>query len=257
MRDRLRVVVADDERPARSLLLSMLRRFDDVHIVGEAMDGAAAVELIEREKPDLALLDLQMPEVDGIGVVRLLKRASMPMIAFVTAYDEYAVRAFEMNAVDYLLKPVDAARLRETVSRAIDRLDRDDALATFAKNIHSAASAFEGSTPLRRIPVRRKNEIVLLDVGEVASVIADGELLHLTTVRGVKHTIAYRLKDLEARLDREEFIRLSRGTLANISAITKAVPMPGGTFVLSLSNGQELQSSRFHSRLLRERLLRL
>jgi two-component system LytT family response regulator len=257
MRDRLRVVVADDERPARSLLLSMLRRFDDVEIVGEATDGAAAVELIEREKPDLALLDLQMPEVDGIGVVRLLKRASMPMIAFVTAYDEYAVRAFELNAVDYLLKPVDAARLRETVSRSIDRLDRADARATSAKNIRSAVSAFEASTPLRRIPVRRKNEIVLVNVTEVASVIADGELLHLTTIRGAKHTIAYRLKDLEARLDREEFIRLSRGTLANINAIIKATPMPGGTFVLSLSNGQELQTSRFHSRLLRERLLRL
>jgi two-component system LytT family response regulator len=129
VRDRLRVIVADDERPARSLLLSMLRGFDDVEVVGEAVDGAAAVELIEREKPDLALLDLQMPEVDGLGVVRLLKRGSMPMIAFVTAYDEYAVRAFELNAVDYLLKPVDAARLRETVSRAIDRLDRDDARA--------------------------------------------------------------------------------------------------------------------------------
>lgn len=259
MRDRLRVVVADDERPARSLLLSMLRRFDDVEIVGEAVDGTAAVELIERVKPDLALLDLQMPEVDGIGVVRLLKRSAMPMIAFVTAYDEYAVRAFELNAVDYLLKPVDAARLRETVSRALDRLDRDDARAASAKNVRSAARAFEASssTPLRRIPIRRKNEIILVSVSDVASVIADGELLHLTTVRGAKHTISYRLKDLEARLDRDEFIRLSRGTLANINAITKATPMPGGTFVLSLSNGQELQTSRFHSRLLRERLLRL
>jgi DNA-binding LytR/AlgR family response regulator len=259
MRDRLRVVVADDERPARSLLLSMLRSFDDVEIVGEAADGAAAVELIERVKPDLALLDLQMPEVDGIGVVRLLKRGAMPMIAFVTAYDEYAIRAFELNAVDYLLKPVDAARLRETVSRAIDRLDREDARVASAKNVRSAAIAFEATTtiPLRRIPVRRKNEILLVNVSDVASVIADGELLHLTTVRGIKHTISYRLKDLEARLDGDEFIRLSRGTLANISAIIKATPMPGGTFVLSLSNGQELQTSRFHSRLLRERLLRL
>jgi len=259
MRDRLRVIVADDERPARSLLVSMLRNFDDVEIVGEAADGAAAVELIEREKPDLALLDLQMPEVDGIGVVRLLKRGSMPMIAFITAYDAYAVRAFELNAVDYLLKPVDTTRLRETVSRAIDRLDRDDARAASAKNVRSAAMALEVSTagPLRRIPVRRKDEIVLVNVDEIASVIADGELLHLTTLRGTKHTISYRLKDLEARLDRSDFIRLSRGTLANINAITKATPMPGGTFVLSLSNGQELQTSRFHSRLLRERLLRL
>lgn len=258
MRDRLRVVVADDERPARSLLLSMLRRFDDVEVVGEAVDGAAAVELIEREKPDLALLDLQMPEVDGIGVVRLLKRGAMPMIAFITAYDEYAVRAFELNAVDYLLKPVDAARLRETVSRAIDRLDRDDARAAAVKNVRSAASAFEASAgPLRRIPVRRKNEIVLVPVSEVASVIADGELLHVTTIRGVKHTIAYRLKDLEGRLDPEEFIRVSRGILVNISAIIKATPMLGGMFVLSLSNGQELHTSRFHSRLLKGRLLKL
>jgi two-component system LytT family response regulator len=259
MRDRLRVVVADDERPARSLLLSMLRHFDDVEVVGEAVDGAAAVELIEREKPDLALLDLQMPEVDGIGVVRLLKRGAMPMIAFITAYDEYAVRAFELNAVDYLLKPVDAARLRETVSRAIDRLDRDDARAAAAKNVRSAASALEAASAglLRLIPVRRKNEIVLVPVSDVASVIADGELLHVTTMRGVKHTIAYRLKDLEARLDPEEFIRASRGIVVNISAIVKATPMPGGMFILSLSNGQELHTSRFHSRLLRERLLKL
>jgi two-component system LytT family response regulator len=259
MRDRLRVVVADDERPARSLLLSMLRHFDDVEIAGEAVDGAAAVELIERVKPDLAFLDLQMPEVDGIGVVRLLRRGAMPMIAFVTAYDEYAVRAFEVNAVDYLLKPIDAVRLRETVSRAIDRLDREDARETAADNVRSAASVFEATTasPLRRIPVRRKNEIVLVNVSDVASVVADGELLRLTTVRGAKHTIAYRLKDLEARLDRDDFVRLSRGTIANINVITKVTPMPGGTFVLSLSNGQELQTSRFYSRLLRERLLRL
>lgn len=259
MRDRLRVVVADDERPARSLLLSMLRGFDDVEVVGEAVDGAAAVELIERQKPDLALLDLQMPEVDGIGVVRLLKRSAMPMIAFITAYDEYAVRAFELNAVDYLLKPIEAARLRETVSRAIDRLDRNDARAAATKNVRSAASAFEAASggPLRRIPVRRRNEIMLVPVSEVASVIADGELLHVTTISGVKHTIAYRLKDLETRLDPEEFIRVSRGILANISVITKATPMPGGMFVLSLSNGQELHASRFHSRMLRERLLKL
>ena len=149
--------------------------------------------------------------------------------------------------------------MRETVSRAIDRLDRDDARATAAKNVRSAASAFEATSAglLRLIPVRRKNEIVLVPVSEVSSVIADGELLHVTTMRGVKHTIAYRLKDLEGRLDPQEFIRASRGILVNISAIVKATPMPGGMFILSLSNGQELHTSRFHSRLLRERLLKL
>src|SRR6185295_3780643 len=105
-------MIADDERPARSFLAAMLRSFEDVEIVGEAQNGSEAVEMIEREKPDLALLDVQMPEVDGLGVVRLLRNNMTPLIGFVTAYDAYAVRAFAVNAVDYLLKPVDRARLR-------------------------------------------------------------------------------------------------------------------------------------------------
>ncbi len=105
MTTRLRVVVADDERPARSFLVALLRSFGDVAVVGEAASGGDAVALIEKERPDLALLDWQMPELDGIGVVRALKKQPMPLIAFVTAYDEYAVRAFDVNAVDYLLKP--------------------------------------------------------------------------------------------------------------------------------------------------------
>jgi DNA-binding LytR/AlgR family response regulator len=109
----LRVMIADDEGPARAFLASLLRSFDDVTIVGEAKSGTEAVGLIERERPDLALLDLQMPELDGIGVVRMLKKSKVPLIAFVTAYDEYAVKAFEMNAVDYLLKPVEKKRLEK------------------------------------------------------------------------------------------------------------------------------------------------
>ena len=116
--DKLRVVIADDERPARSFLASILRTFGDVDLLGEAVNGMEAVTLIESKQPDLALLDLQMPEVDGLGVVRLLKKNRMPMVAFVTAYDEYAVRAFEVNAVDYILKPVEGARLRQTIDRA-------------------------------------------------------------------------------------------------------------------------------------------
>ena len=260
MRERLRVVVADDERPARSLVVALLRGFDDVEVIGEAKDGTEAVEVIERLRPDLALLDLQMPGVDGIGVVRLLKKNAVPMIAFVTAYDEYAVRAFEMNAVDYVLKPVEAARLRETVSRAIDRLDRVDARAdarVMSKGMAAAVSEIEASTPLRWIPVRKRSDIVLVDAGDISSAVSDGELLHLTTARGEKHTITYRLKDLEARLDPALFIRLSRGTLANVSMVAKVTHMPGGTYQLTMKNGQHLHTSRYHSRSLRERLLKL
>jgi len=259
MREKLRVVIADDERPARSLLAAMLRSFDDVELVGEAKDGSEAVEIIERSRPDLALLDFQMPEIDGLGVVRLVKKNRLPMVAFVTAYDQYAVQAFELNAVDYLLKPVEAWRLRETLNRAADRIDRAELRAEAVSNVRAAAATYDRAVgePLRRVPVRKRNEIVLVPVEQIASVVADGELLHLFTTRGEKHTIAYRLKDLEARLDPAAFVRLSRGTLANVTMITAVAPLPGGTYRLTMANGQQLQTSRMQSRLLRDRLLRL
>jgi two-component system LytT family response regulator len=256
---RLRVVIADDERPARSFLAALLRSFDDVVIVAEAESGTEAVAAIERERPDLALLDLQMPELDGIGVVRMLKKDQMPLIAFVTAYDEYAVRAFEVNAVDYLLKPVEKVRLREALNRAQERIEHSEIVAEQGTRVGDAIAAYESSRrmPLERIPVRRRDEIVILPVTQIASVVAEGELLYLTTIKNEQHTITYRLKDLEARLDPARFIRLGRGTLANIDCIVKVNVMPGGTHMALLSNGQQLQVSRLQSRVLRERLFRL
>jgi two-component system LytT family response regulator len=257
---KLRVIVADDERPARSFLATLLRSFEDVELVGEAENGAEAVELIERERPDLAFLDLQMPEVDGLGVVRLLRKNNMPLVAFVTAYDEYAVRAFEVNAVDYLLKPVDRKRLREAIDRAQERLERADLKERSADQLRAAASDYEDLRQpqiLKRIPVRNREEILLLPVKEIASVVAEGELLHITTLGNDRYSINYRLKDLEARLDPSMFVRLSRGALANVEFIERVNPMPGGTYIVSLANGQELSVSRLQSRILRGRLFRI
>jgi two-component system LytT family response regulator len=260
MNARLRVVIADDERPARSFLAALLRSFDDVVIVAEAESGRDAVAAIERVQPDLALLDLQMPELDGIGVVRMLKKTDMPLIAFVTAYDQYAVRAFEVNAVDYLLKPVDKTRLRETLNRAQERVEHAEIVAEQSSRVTEAIDAYEASARppfLERIPVRRRDEIILLPVAQVASIVAEGEILYLTTIKNERHTITYRLKDLETRLDPARFIRLARGTLANLDCIQKMNVMPGGTHVAQLSNGQKLQVSRLQSRVIRERLLKL
>jgi two-component system LytT family response regulator len=257
---RLRVVVADDERPARSFLLALLRSFDDVSVVGEAASGREAVAVIEKEKPDLALLDWQMPELDGIGVVRILKRQNMPLIAFVTAYDEYAVRAFEVNAVDYLLKPVDKARLRDTLNRAQERVEHAEIVAEQATHVGAAIAAYEASIGppyLERIPVRHREEVLIVPVHQIASIVAEGELLNLTTIRSEHHTITYRLKDLERRLDPARFVRLGRGTLANVDLITKVSVMPGGTHIAVLSNGQKLPVSRLQSRILRDRFLKL
>src|SRR5437763_7841839 len=215
--DKLRVVIADDERPARSFLAAILRKFEDVEMVGEAANGMEAVALIESKRPDLALLDLQMPELDGLGVVRLLRKNRTPLVAFVTAYDEHAVRAFEVNAVDYLLKPVETTRLRQTIDRAKDRLEREDYHSEEAERIRAAAEEYEteGGKPLQRIPVRRRDEIILVPVNQLVSIVADGELLYLRTVDNETHTICYRLRDLAARLDPARFVRLGRGTVVN------------------------------------------
>ena len=260
MNARLRVVIADDERPARSFLAALLRSFDDVVVVAEAESGKQAVAAIEREHPDLALLDLQMPELDGIGVVRMLKKADMPLIAFVTAYDEYAVRAFEINAVDYLLKPVEKTRLREALNRVQERIEHAEIVAEQTERVGDAIATYEASPRapyLERIPVRRRDEILIVPVAQIASIVAEGELLGLTTIRNERHSITYRLKDLEARLDPAKFIRLGRGTLANVDLIVKVNAMPGGTHLAVLANGQKLQVSRLQSRILREKFLKL
>src|SRR5919201_5120652 len=142
----LRVVVADDERPARSFLVALLRSFEDVTVVGEAASGKDAVAMLEKEKPDLAFLDWQMPELDGMGVVRHLRKQTMPLIAFVTAYDEYAVRAFEVNAGDYLLKPVEKTRLREAINRAQERIEHAEIVAEQGARLGAAIAEYESSS---------------------------------------------------------------------------------------------------------------
>lgn len=259
MMDMLRVLIADDERPARAFLAAALRACRNVELVAEADGGAAAVRLIEATRPDLALLDLQMPEVDGLSVIRLVRKSALPLFAFVTAYDEYAVRAFEVNAVDYLLKPVDPERLARTLERARGRLEREDLHAADAERARKAMlSAEMGAIEyLRRIPVREGEDIVLVPVADIASIVAHGELLYLFTAKGARYTINYRLKDMEARLDPAMFVRLSRGTLANLSMVQRITPMPGGSYLVSLVTRQQLPVSRQRARVLREHVLRL
>lgn len=258
--NKLRIVIADDERPARNFLKTILQNFDDVEIVGEAENGIEAVEIIKETKPDLALLDLQMPEATGLDVVKLLRKNQMPLIAFVTAYDEYAVQAFEVNAVDYLLKPVEVSRLRETLQRATERLEQEDFRKIESEKVKAVAETYSEMTQtqfLERIPVRNREEILLIPTREIVSIMADGELLHLTNVQNKRFTINYRLKDLESRLEPNTFVRLSRSALANLEMILRISPMPGGTYLITLKNNQQIPVSRLQSRVLREKLLKL
>ena len=258
--NKLRVIIADDERPAREFLKAILREFEDVEVVGEAENGADAIELIKAVKPDLALLDLQMPEVSGLEVVRLLRKTQMPLVAFVTAFDQYAVQAFELNAVDYLLKPIERSRLQSTISRAVERLEHSDWRDTENAKLKGVVKDCDDASRaeiIERIPVKKREEIFLIPVNEIASIIADGELLRITTTDNQKYEINFRLKDIELRLDERKFVRLSRGALVNLESISRVSPMPGGTYQISLKNGQEIASSRLQSKILRSKLLRL
>ena len=258
--NKLRIIIADDERPAREFLKTILREMEDVEIIGEAENGAEAVEIIKEKKPDLALLDLQMPELSGLEAVKMLRKNQMPLVAFVTAYDEYAVQAFEVNAVDYLLKPIEKSRLRETLNRAHERLEQTDWRESENANVKNAVEIYEEVSRknyLERIPVKKREEIFLVPVNEIASIVADGELLFITTEENQKYVINFRLKDLESRLAPDKFIRLSRGALANLEMISHISPMPGGTYLITLNNGQEIASSRLQSKILRMKLLKL
>ncbi len=258
--NKLRVVIADDERPARLFLKAILQSFEVVEIVGEAENGIEAVEIIRETKPDLALLDLQMPEATGLEVVKMLRKNQMPLVVFVTAYDEYAVQAFQVNAVDYLLKPVERTRLGETLQRVSERLEQKDFRENETEKLKNAVKVYdEIAQPnfIERIPVKNRDEIILVPVREVVSIVADGELLHLTTTKGKRYVINFRLKDLEARIEPNKFIRLSRGSLANLEMIAKINSMMGGTYQVLLKNGQELSVSRLQSKILRERFLKM
>src|SRR5687768_19831 len=254
----LRVILADDERPARRFLVNLLRSFPDVEIAGEAGNGKDALDLIESERPDLALLDLHMPETGGLDVAKLLKAGATPSIAFVTAHDEFAIEAFELNAIDYLLKPVERERLAATIERA--RVRATGTPAEREQRLAAASAALESASQphyLERIPVRRKDDTVILPVRQIASIVAEGELLHLTTIANERFIISHRLHALEARLDPRRFVRLSRGTLAAVDQIQKVTALLGGTAQVQLVNGQTLPVSRIQAKLLRETLLRL
>jgi DNA-binding LytR/AlgR family response regulator len=262
MNNPLRVLVVDDEQLARDELCYQLGNIGDIEVVSQVGNGVEAVAAVERLDPDVVFLDVQMPGLTGFEVARRLldRDEDPPAIVFVTAFDQHAIEAFEVNAVDYLLKPVERSRLRETVNRAQERLDRAESREEAAARLAAAAEDYQAAArppALERIPVRHQDEIVILPVKEVASIVADGELLHLTTARNETYTLSYRLKDLEARLNPAHFVRLGRGTLANVEMMRRVSPMPGGTYIVTLNNGQQLNVSRSQGRILREHLLKL
>jgi two-component system LytT family response regulator len=249
----LRVVLVDDEPLARARARRLMAGVPDARVVGEAGSAEEARRVIAAERPDLLLLDIQMPGEDGF---QLLESVSpRPAIVFVTAYDHYAVRAFEANAVDYLLKPYRAERLAEAVARARADLARPEELSQRLADLLGGLEHAGRSPYLERFTVRSGNRQIILKAGDVLWFGAEEKLV-FAAVEGNRHYVHFTLDQLERRLDPERFVRVHRAAIANLDWAAALRPGFAGTWRLQLKDAArtEVAVSRARSRILRERL---
>lgn len=237
-----RTLVVDDEAAARRLLCSMLQGRDDIEVVGEAGDGAEAVEKIRALCPDIVFLDIQMPEMDGFGVIAEIGATSMPRTVFVTAYDRYATRAFDVHAIDYLLKPYDQERLDRAVERAI--ATTGGAAGVLASKLTELLTHLHSGKRYRtRISVKHGDRIRLIDVRTIDWIEAAGKSVRIHVNSGVIDT-RISLSALHQRLDPESFVRVHRSIIVNASRVIEIQPWFHGQYVLILQDGKKVISGR-------------
>jgi len=252
--EHIQVLVADDETPARQRLIDLLAKDAQVDGISEAADGEAAVEEIQKRRPDLVFLDVQMPELDGLAVIDAIGAAAMPLTVFVTAYDQHAIRAFEANALDYLLKPFSDERFEATMARAKTRLD-ERSIGEFGQRILKMVA----HTP--PIADRRLDRLVVKSGGTTRFVRAiDIDWIEAAGVYVTLHVagkeLLYRaaLNDLADRLDPRRFVRVHRSALVNIESIIQLEPMSHGEFEAVIKNGSRTRVSRTYRAQLEKRL---
>jgi two-component system LytT family response regulator len=240
-------MIVDDEPTARRGVRLLLEDDVGVEVIGEASSGAEAVEMIQREKPELVFLDVQMPDWDGFQVLARVSGAHSPVVVFVTAYDEYALRAFEVNAVDYLLKPYDDARFAAAVQRAkatIRRREADLVNARLSRLLQYLESAPPASSDANdRILVKSSGEIFFLKSAEIDWIEAEGDYMKFH-VAGKTHLMRETMARLEARLDPKKFIRIHRSTIVNVDRMRKLSPSFAGEYAVILHDGTKLRLSR-------------
>ena len=239
----IRVLIVDDEPIARRGIRQRLRGEADLEIIGEYGDGAAAIEAITELAPDLVFLDIQMPEVGGFDVVEAIGVARMPAVIFVTAYDEHALRAFDVHAVDYVLKPIDRHRFRTAVERARRRLA--DAPGQLDRRIAAALGDLgrPAQPHAKRLAIKGDGRVILVDVDEVDRLEAAGNYVEVHS--GARHHLLREtMASLEARLDPARFVRVSRSSIVNAERVRELQPMFNGDFVVVLRDGTKVAGSR-------------
>jgi len=247
----IRVLIVDDEPLALRRLRALLEVEPDVEIVGECTDGGDAVASIRAKSPDLVFLDVQMPVLDGFGVLEAVGIEQMPAVIFVTAYDRHALRAFEYNALDYLLKPFDRERFQKALERARAQLtqtvERNE-----AQQVVGAAEEYKGpDRPLERIVVKSAGRVFFLRVDEIDWIEAAGNYVRLHSGKEI-HLLRDTMSSLESRMDARKFLRIHRSTMVNIERIHELQPLFHGDYVVILRDGTQLNLSRGYRQRLQE-----
>ena len=236
----LRALIVDDEAIARRRIRRLLRSVEGMAIAGECGDGTSALATIDGTRPDLVFLDVQMPGLDGFDVIARLQAECIPAIIFVTAFDRYALRAFDVHAVDYLLKPIAPARLRVAIERARDRLARGD----HQPGLRSLArEAQERPRYLTRLSVRARGRVMLVDV-EAIDWIQAADNYVTVHASGREYLLRETLATLERQLDPDRFVRIHRSTIASLDRIAELQPSSHGDFDVRLRDGTRLTLSR-------------
>jgi two-component system LytT family response regulator len=245
----IKAFIVDDESLAREGIRLMLKKEADVEVVGEAADGPGAMRSIARLNPDVLFLDVKVPGLDGFEILDRLNQPTAPLVIFTTAYERYAVKAFEAHAIDYLLKPIRAQRLREAVQRARTEL---------AKEVKPAATDAPAAAPvrpptalalkppsLRRMVVKDRDRFLLLKVSEVDWIQSAANYVQLNA-HGRCYLVRMTMNEIEAQLEGMNFARIHRSTIINVDRLAEIRPSPHGDFQVVLENGTALRLSRVY-----------
>ena len=255
---KLRTVIVDDEPLSLDLLRAVLSEISDIEIISECSNGKEAVEAAISLQPELLFLDIQMPGMNGFDVIRSLQTDIMPMVVFITAYDQYAVDAFDLHAVDYVLKPLDSERIARSVDRAIDRLKNDvdrsfrspliGAIEEISERASKEEVADESESNLpdsmkRKLLVRDSGVVKVIPFDDIDWVDAAGDYM-CVHAGGETHVIRSTLRDLMTKLDDNLFVRIHRSTIVNVERVVSVTPLQKGGSLLHLTQGESLKVSR-------------
>jgi two-component system, LytTR family, response regulator len=239
----IRVVIADDEVLAREQIKEFVKRFDDCEVATVCSNGLETVEAIDQYRPDLLFLDIELPELNGFEVLQQSRAVPVPAVIFVTAYDKYAIQAFEAHALDYLLKPFDFERFDRALSRA-----RTQIAASRSGELNEKLLAMLESRTVRiryldRLAIKSRGRVIFLKTDEIAWIEAAGNYLELHSGKD-SHLIREPIGDFEQRLNPERFIRIHRSCIVNVEHIKELQPGFGGEYLVVMNDGQQLTASR-------------